>query len=465
MLLRKVRATIEKYGMLDKGDLVIVAVSGGPDSIALLHVLNSLRHLYGIDLHAAHFEHGIRGKESIEDMEFVKAFCEDLGVGLTIGSKDVPTYAKSEGLSLEHASRKLRYEFLESVMAQKSAKRIATGHTANDQAETILLNLLRGAGFVGLGGIRVALEGKIIRPLIEVKREEIEEYLSQKGLNFRVDKTNLETHYERNRIRHILIPFLEKEFNPAIVDLLTRTATTFAMLNDYLQDQVENLMAICRKEDDARTVIDLERFQTFPRFVRMLAIYRVIRSYEDDEQVAKFDTVSAVVNVAERSKSGSRVEIGSGIVALKEFNNLVIGRDLALADEYEIRLNIPGKTKIEQAGCIIETEILKGAPKSPEVYRGGEAAFFDFDKIELPLIARSWREGDRFVPFGLGGSKKVHDIFIDEKIPVSDRSRIPVICDREGILWVAGVRRAERARITDQTQTVIKITHRKDQER
>lgn len=458
MLLRKVRATIEKYGMLDKGDLVIVAVSGGPDSVALLHVLNSLKPLYGIDLHAAHFEHGIRGRESIEDMEFVKALCQEMGVGLTVESRDVAEYARSEGLSLEHASRKLRYEFLERVMAERSAHRIATGHTANDQAETVLLNLLRGVGFVGLGGIRVALEGKIIRPLIEVRREEVQEYLSEKGLKFRVDSTNLDAHYERNRIRHVLIPFLEKEFNPGIVDLLTRTATTFAMLNDYLQDQVDSLMAICRKEDDGRTVIDLEKFQTFPRFLRMLAIYKVIRSYEGDEQVAKFDSVSAVVNLAERSKSGSRVEIGSGIAALKEFNNLVIGRDLAIADEYEVRLNIPGTTRIDQVGWVIDIEIIKGGPKSPEVYRGGEAAFFDFDKIDLPLIARNWREGDRFVPFGLGGSKKVHDTFIDEKVPVSQRSRIPVICDREGILWVAGVRRAERARVTEQTQTVIKIT-------
>ncbi|MGQ9603256.1 MAG: tRNA lysidine(34) synthetase TilS [bacterium] len=462
MLQRKVRATIEKYGMLKKGDTVIVAVSGGADSVALLHVLNSIKDLYGVSLHAAHFEHGIRGKESIEDMEFVKSLCEQLKVSLTIGSADVPSYARSEGLSLEHASRKLRYEFLEGVMKERSAQRIATGHNANDQAETLVLNLLRGVGFVGLGGIRVTLKDKIIRPLIEVRRQEIEDYLSEKGLKFKIDRSNLETHYERNRIRHILVPLLERDFNPAIVDLLTRTATTFAMLNDYLQDQVDNLMTVCRKEDDARTVIELEKFQTFPAILRMLAVYRMIRSYEADDQVATFDSVNAVINLAERSRSGSRVEIGSGIVALKEFDNLVIGRDLAMADDYEVTLNIPGTTRIEKAECTIEIEIIKGKPADPEIYRGGDAAYFDFDKIDLPLIARNWREGDRLIPFGLGGSKKVHDIFIDEKVPVTDRSKIPVICDREGILWIAAVRRADRARITDDTETILKIIYRKD---
>ncbi len=462
MLQRKVRAAIEKYGMLKKGDLVIVAVSGGPDSVALLHVLNSIKHLYGIDLHAAHFEHGIRGKESIEDMEFVKSLCGELGVALTVESGDVPSYARSEGLSLEHASRKLRYEFLERVMNERSAQRIATGHNANDQAETILLNLLRGAGFLGLGGIKVSLEGKIIRPLIEVKREEIEDYIREKGLKYRLDKSNLETHYERNRIRHILIPLIEREFNPAIVDILTRTATTFALLNDYLEQQVDNLMAACRKDNDARTVIDLEKFNTFAPILRMLAIYRVIRSYEQEEQVATFDSVNAIMNLVEHSRSGSRVDIGSGIVALKEFDNLVVGRDLAIADNYEMRLNVPGTTRVENAGCTIEIEIIKERPTSAEIYRGGDAAYFDFERIDLPLIARNWREGDKLVPFGLGGSKKVHDIFIDEKIPISDRSKIPVICDREGILWIAGVRRADRARITDETKTILKISYRKD---
>jgi tRNA(Ile)-lysidine synthase len=155
------------------------------------------------------------------------------------------------------------------------------------------------------------------------------------------------------------------------------------------------------------------------------------------------------------------VDIGSGIVAMKEFGNLVVGRDLALADRFEVRLEVPGITQVEAADCRFEVEILNERPGTGEIFRSGGTAYFDFREIELPLIARSWREGDTFVPFGLSGSKKIHDIFIDEKVPISQRSIVPIICDGQGIIWVAGVRRADRARITDDTNTIIKITFSK----
>jgi tRNA(Ile)-lysidine synthase len=461
VLLRKVRGTIEKYGMLKNGDGVVVAVSGGADSIALLHVLNSLKGIYKINLHAAHLEHGIRGQESVGDMEFVERLCKALSVPLSTRSKDVPQLARSQSLSLEAAARKVRYAFLEDVAGQVKATKIATGHNANDQAETLLMNLLRGTGIAGLSGIRPAMGGKIIRPLIEAPRSEIEAYISEKGLEFRTDSTNLDESHERNRIRKMLIPMIEREFNPGIVISLARSAGVFSTMHQYLADQVVEVLGKCARTEDGRTTIDLEAFNEFPYALKIFTLYSVVRSLEEDEQVVSFDILKAVLNLAARSKSGSRVDLGSGIVAMKEFDTLVIGRDLAMVNRYEVRLEIPGTTSVEGAGCTFETEILKERPQTGEIYRSGDTAYFDFGEIELPLIARSWREGDRFVPFGLSGTKKVHDVFIDEKVPASQRALVPIICDSEGVIWVAGVRRADRARITDGTRTILKITYRK----
>ena len=461
MLPRKVRGTIEKYGMLRKGDTVVVAVSGGPDSVALLHVLDSLKGIYRLRLHVAHLEHGIRGEESRGDMQFVEELCRRLSLPFTARSEDVPALAASRGLSLEAAARKVRYAFLKEVSDEVKAEKIATGHNANDQAETLLLNLLRGAGMAGLSGIRPAMNGKIIRPLIESSRREIEEYVGEKHLDFRLDSSNLDERMERNKVRRVLLPLIEKEFNPGIIDALSRSASIFSTMNMYLIERVEEALDLCSKSEDGRITIDLEAFDELPRAVKLFSLYTVVRSLEGDDQVVSFDILNAVLNLAARSKSGSRVEIGSGIVAMKEFGKLVIGRDVALANRYDVRLEVPGTTRVGAADCIFETEILSERPGTGEIYRSGDTAYFDFGGIELPLIARSWREGDKFVPFGLSGTKKVHDVFIDEKVAASRRTMIPIICDGEGIIWVAGVRRAEKARIQDDTRTILKITYRK----
>jgi len=464
MLLRTVRTTIEKYNMLAGGERIVVAISGGPDSVALLHTLVMLRATYRIDLHAAHLEHGLRGEQALDDMRFVESLCHGLGIPLATKSVKVAERAASSSLSLEAVARQVRYAFLEEVLASTGAAKIATGHNANDQAETLLLKLLRGSGISGLRGIRPAIDGRIIRPLIEAKREEILLYLKEKQLDFRTDASNEDDAFDRNRVRRLLLPLIEKEFNPRIVDSLGRTASVFSMVGSYFDNEVDSVTKACSTVDDGRISINLAMFRTVPQIVKLFTLYSLVRSLEGDDQVVSFDTLSALLNVAERSQSGSRVDIGSGIVAVREFDRLVIGRDIAPSETYEVTLSIPGTTAIAGARCSFEIGVIQEGPDAADVYRSGGTAYFDFDKIVLPLVARNWREGDKFVPFGLSGSKKVHDVFIDEKIPVSERSRTPIVCDREDIIWVAGVRRAERARITDETKTILKIAYRKDGE-
>ena len=462
MLPRTVRRTIEKYSMFSRGDRVVVAVSGGPDSVALLHILDALKEVYGIKLQAAYLEHGLRGEESVEDMRFVEALCESLSIPLTTESEDVGEMARAGGLSVEAAARKARYAFLEKVLAETGSKKIATGHSANDQAETVLINLMRGAGLAGLSGMKPAMEDGVVRPLIEARSSEIMAYLEQKKISYRTDSSNADTRFERNRVRRELIPFIEEKFNPSIVDSLARTASVFSMVYDFFKQEVDKSMRTAVKTQEGRVTLNLELFNPYPEIVKLFTFHRILRSLEDDEQVISYDTLSALLNVADKSRSGSRIDIGAGIVALKEFQSIVIGRDLALYEPYEVQLNVPGETTIESAGYVYRAEVLKEKPGTPDVYKSGESAYFDFNELTLPLVARNWREGDKFVPFGLKGSKKVHDVFIDEKVPISERTMIPLVSDADGVIWVTGVRRADRARVTDKTSTIVKITYSKE---
>jgi len=475
MLVRSVRSTIDKYRMLIGGELVVVGVSGGPDSVALLHVLNALRPVYKADLHVAHLEHGLRGKAAIADMKFVRSLCGDLGIPCTTRSIDVKGLAKASTLSVEAVGRKTRYAFLEEVRRETGAARIATGHTANDQAETLLLNLIRGSGILGLRGIRPVFEDRIIRPLIGSTRQEVLDHLEKNRLAFRIDDSNLDMAYDRNRVRQLLIPLIEREFNPRIVDSLVRTSNLFSSIADYIEEEVARGAGTCLQPGEGRATIDLKRFVALSPAVRTFILYAAVRALEGDDQVATYEKLSAVDAVARGSESGARIDIGSGLSAIKEFDILTVGRNPGPAESYTVPLAVPGVTLIETGPCEIEVSMRgersplgrqKASPgrvKAPTGLAGGSvAAHFDLAGLALPLVARSWHEGDRFRPFGMRGSKKVQDVFVDEKIPLSRRGRIPLVCDRKGIIWIAGVKRSARAPITSRTRDSITLTLRKD---
>ncbi|MFH1314399.1 MAG: tRNA lysidine(34) synthetase TilS [Candidatus Eisenbacteria bacterium] len=462
MLLKSMQATIDKYAMLKRGDRVVVALSGGPDSVALLCALNLLKGSYGIDLHVAHLEHGIRGDESLEDMRFVEDLCRDLSLTVTTHREDVPQLSRSHKLSVEAVARKVRYAFFERVLEETGFNKIATGHNANDSAETVLLNIIRGSAMSGLAGIRPAVEEKVVRPLIETTRDEIVAYLEENGINYRLDSSNLDERYERNKVRRTLMPLLEREFNPKMVDSLARTASVFSMLDEYFRAKAGEALETCCKSEDGRTGIDLDAFMRLPRAVRLFTLYSILRSLEGDRQVVSFDNLNALLEFAADSRSGSRIDVGSGIVALREYDRLVIGLGLGTGEDFEVTLELPGKVLAGPSGITLTAEVLSEKPSNGDVSKNGSTVYFDLAGLKPPLVATNWRQGDRLVPFGLSGSKKIHDIFIDAKVPASRRGKIPIVRDSEGIIWIAGVRRANRARITEDTRTVVKITHREE---
>jgi len=419
-LLSEVKKTVGRYRLLQKNDKVLIALSGGADSVVLLTLLLELKHTFGLSFHLAHLNHCLRGRESDEDAEWTEALAGRLAIPITIEKRNVLEWARREGYSLEEGARKVRYAFLSNAADKVNATKIATGHTLDDQAETVLLRLLRGTGLSGLAAI-APKRGRVIRPLIELTRQEIVGYLRAKGVEYRRDSSNLQLKYPRNRLRLELIPFLKKEFNAKITELLGRYGELAYVDNSYL------------------------------------------------ETVARgaFSTVLILRNVSIKSKhilsslelsTGKRLELPSGLILTRQYENLVISLTERKCEAFSYGLCVPGTVVLKETGMTLVAEFLDRdfLPKDSKS-RSPEEVYFDFDRIHLPLIVRNRRIGDRMHPLGMKGERKLKDILIDDKIPRNERERIPLLVDTEGLLWIIGNRRSERAKITDVTERIVRI--------
>lgn len=462
-MLEKVSGTIERFKLIEKGDKVLVAVSGGIDSVTLLHILQELRYPLGISLAVAHLDHQLRGAESAKDARFVEELARSLGLPIISKSMDVRSYINESGLSEEQSARQVRYSFLESVSKKLCADKIALGHNLNDQVETFLMRLIRGTGLKGLRGM-LPKRDIYIRPLIECKRQEIQEYARKKSLEFREDRTNVSVKYLRNKIRWELLPMLESEYNPKIVDAVFRTENVVREITAYLDKQAEKILnqAITKEEPEV-IILDREMLLSqevaLRRTVIRKAIWRVKGSLKDIEFIHIQDILTEITNQKPRSE-----------------------------------IHLPGKLKFEKNRGQIKLTVKKPAPSQPKPYRfeltpgekkpfpkiGWEFAtekiaiaelknmeeiylkplqvIVDLDKIREPLIVRNRREGDKFRPLGMNGSKKIKDLLIDQKVDYTERDSIPLICDQKGIIWVVGIRLSEDYKITSRTRFGLKIT-------
>lgn len=449
-MLERVRQTIRRYELLEPGDKVVVGVSGGPDSLVLLHILCILREEFCCTLHVAHLNHCLR-PDAADDAEYVRKVAAEWGLEATIEGRDVAAYQRTRHLSLEEAAREVRYSFLKEVAAVVGATKIAVGHQADDQAETVLLNLLRGSGLTGLKAM-VPRRGQIIRPLLFISRKEIEEYCHRQGINPRRDFTNEDLSLQRNKIRHLLLPFLAREFNPAIIRALSRTAV-------ILQEEEEILAGLAKeafnsllkeKDVDKKLVLNRQKMLTMPaglqRRVLRLAASALGRAV-DFEQVERAREVAL--------REGVISWPGHLKIEARETELVfILPQEKAQFDGFFYYLQVPGLTPIPEAGRAIRAEVT--AP--PSVFSGGEnEAWLDWEKVQRPLIVRNWRPGDKFHPLGMAGRKKLQDFFSDIRLPVARRHVVPVIVSGEHIAWVAGLRLADDFKITPATRRALHL--------
>lgn len=464
-LLEKVFAFVQRNNLLEDDFTVVVAVSGGADSVALLHILHALKNerLPGLRLHVAHLNHRLRKEESEEDAAFVKDLAEHLSLSFTVESIDVGALAKQQGQNLEETARLLRYDFLKRVAQEIGAERIATGHTMDDQAETLLMRLLRGSGPEGLSGIHPLVDGLIIRPLLCVKREQILDYCREAGLAFRIDSTNLSLDYTRNRIRQRLLPLLA-EFNPQVVEALARTADLLREEDEFLRNMALQAIAEvcadvrrCRKSSKpCRLILPVDLFLSGHKSLRRRILREAIRlSYGHLERIEMIH-LQAVEALLGQQKSGKRVVLPGGITVAREFDRLIFAPAASAAEPYLYELNEGESLQIQ--GLKLRLKRVRKCNYSAKA--GGHlAALLDEKKVDLPLLVRPRRAGERYRPVGSRREKKIKDLMIDYKIPVSARSLWPVVVasGSDEIIWSPRLPASARFVAADQTKSCLLI--------
>lgn len=450
-MLSRVRKTIEKYEMLRPGDKVVVGLSGGADSVSLLHALNRLKHLH-LRLIAAHLNHGIRGKEAARDAEFSRSVAESLGVEFVLGEADAPALRKKSRLSLEDAARTLRYEFFESVRKKHGASRIATAHTLDDQAETVLMRLIRGSGTRGLSGIPPMSGRYIVRPLIETDRAAIESYLKSEGIDWIEDSTNRERDYLRNRIRLDLLPGLS-EYNPKIKETLTRTADILRLEEDFISHEAERKFRSVFKSEGGELTGDLNKYKRLHAAVRIAVLMRALSEKRDGlKNISSIHLTAADALLTSMTASGESV-FPEGTVVVKGHGSFLVTTKDELAKGFSYAIPSPGRWGFPE----LEVEIEEAPVKNLEAERE-DIVYLNFDAVKFPIEVRSFKPGDRFVPLGMKRRKKVKDYFIDRKIPAFMRMRVPIFLSAGEIIWIGAMRIDERARIEGKPKKALKLT-------
>ncbi|HUV06036.1 MAG TPA: tRNA lysidine(34) synthetase TilS [Armatimonadota bacterium] len=456
-LIQAMLSTIRRFSMVEKGEKVLVAVSGGPDSVALLHALWSVRNELGISLHVAHLNHSFRGRESDLDAEYVCGLAANLSLDWTVEKIDVPQIQRSLRLSPEEAARLVRYEFLERVAADVHADRIALAHTADDQVETVLLNVLRGTGVDGLSGMP-PVRGKIIRPLISIRRSEVEDYVERNSLHPRVDATNLLPMYTRNRLRLELLPLLRREFNPEIDAALLRLMELAREDTAYLNmGSKEALGRLTISREEGAISLDLSGLLSCPLAIRRRLIREAVRTVRGELADVGFTHVEELLRLL-GTGSDFKYELPGGtfVERTRQALAFLFSRPLELPIIYCYELAVPGETRVPEIEATLEAEVGL-TPVEPFRPPGSMEVVLDGESIVGKLRVRNWQPGDRIRPLGLRGSKKVQDIFVDAKIPRAARHRVPLIADDEKVVWVAGLALSELVKVTGATRQFVQL--------
>jgi tRNA(Ile)-lysidine synthase len=430
---------VKRQELFHPGQRVGVAVSGGPDSVLLLHFMKDLALEWGITLAVVHFNHHLRGAESDADERFVQNLADSIGIDFIHGEADVARVAREKRRNLEATARELRYRFFFSLVNQGRLDKVVTAHTANDQAETVLLRLLRGAGTRGLSGIYPVLEGKVARPFLGFMRAEIRREIEARKLEYRVDSTNLDSRLRRNKIRMELLPLLEKEFNPAIVSLLKNHADRARDEEVFLEQQARERSRPWRIREGAEEKIPVRALGGFPPAIQRLILRQMLHSVRDGLRGVTYAHIEGLLRFATSAQSGRSLPLPGGAVARKEFDWLIVGLQPISAEDngYAYPIEVPGEITVPPLGTTFRFMIVEpqGAPKE---YNQMQSGAMDPQKLRERLFLRNWRAGDRFRPRGSRKLWKLKELFRQQKIPRNQRQLWPVVVCGEQIVWVRG---------------------------
>jgi tRNA(Ile)-lysidine synthase len=527
-----VQRTIEEHHLLTPGETVVVGVSGGPDSLCLLHVLCRFKEEYDLTLHVAHLHHGLRGADADADADYVRALAADWRLACTVEQEDVPALARQHRLAFEEAARRARYSFLSGVASAAGAQTVAVGHNADDQAETVLMHFIRGSGLAGLRGMLAVtpLEGyrlfegdggrqatddvsrtkvepqrptsslqaptsslQIIRPLLEVTRAEIEAYCDRHGLEPRFDRSNLDTTYFRNWLRHEVLPLLAQH-NPNVREVMRRCARVitddYALLRSLLDETWPRvvleespaspplgpvLSGASRAGTEGEAIVfDLDAWRALPTALQRSTLREAIHRLRRSLRNINFLHVENALLVARDGTTGDQATLPQGLMLTVGYGRFTMADagarevppdwPLLQREAAPLPVNLPGDTALPDSDWILRMEVLGWDDLTPDwaVNPDRWQAFLDADMIGPLLWLRTRRPGDRFQPQGMEGhSVKLTGFFTNQKVPRTFRDRLPLLVERDrpqgggGIVWICGWRVDERARVRDETERVL----------
>jgi len=445
---QKVLRFIEQNKLISAGDKILVAFSGGPDSVFALHFLEKFKRKYKIDLHAVHFNHGLRGKESDADEIFSKEFCKSKSIPLDVVKLNVKLFSKKNKISIEEAARNLRYNNLQQLAEKTLSTKIVTAHNQSDNTETILLNLFSGTGFSGFSGIPIQ-RGNIIRPFLCLTKQEISDYLEHEKISFRVDSSNMEDDYKRNYIRNRILPLIRLKLNPAIDEALFRSSKNFEntlFLNHKLIDHIIAEYVTHNSNAVSFPLLLADLFEGKIPGEILLNIFKRFLKHEFE-----YDDYLKINSLIQKQK-GKKIQLSKKLIALRE--------------EESIRIELTGKPsnnnfllktgdRINLGSKVIGIELVKS--ENVQFKNNGKVEFISADGMNENFILRTWKFGDKFKPLGMKNFKKVSDFLTDSKISVSERKNQLVLTNRNQIVWIIGLRIDDRYKLNPKTKKIYKL--------
>lgn len=445
---------IESHNLIKKTDSILLAVSGGIDSMVMLQLFLEVQSSYPLKLAVAHINHGLRGSSADRDEIFVREFCREKGLRYFSGKRHVAAYSKVNHLSVEEGARKIRFDFLREILNRLQFKKCALAHHADDQAETILMHLFRGLGLRGLGGIKPKRDS-FIHPLLFVRRYELEQYAKQLKLKYITDESNTDKKFLRNRVRIDIFQNLIKTANIDIVPTICRSGSIIQEADYYIKYQVKNAeKAVVTVRFNGEIILDICKFLQYFKAIQKELLIHIIEKYCHPGETVQLFEIERMIDLIENGRKGACLDLSGKAQMVKNYQQAVIHFKNPAVQFRPVQLNT--QIELPEIGCIFHSEIIDNQSEI-RYSRNRNIEYIDLDRVHTTLSIRCYHPGDRFVPLGMKGEKKLQDFFTDHHIPGFRKKQIPLFVAGGKIIWIMGYRIDDRFKITDRTKNVLKL--------
>ncbi|TAK55263.1 MAG: tRNA lysidine(34) synthetase TilS [Bacteroidetes bacterium] len=450
-LLHHFLRNLHRRKLLENGDNIIVAVSGGIDSVVLLHLLHLASKELSFQMAVAHVNHNLRGQESGEDESFVRTLAERYRLTFHAHHAETLLLAAETKKSIQEAAREIRYNYFSELRRSLGFNKIAVAHNANDNAETILFNVMRGTGVKGLAGIpETRPDSGIVRPLLFATREQIVQFANEERLDYREDSSNKKTDYSRNYLRHNIVPLLSESINSNLIETLNRNAEIFTLLGSYLNEQAQTLAkSLIKESTPSHMILDRELFVSQSGFMQYFILYYLTKEVTSLE--VSFDTIKEMAAVS-HAETGAWSSPGGQTRLYRDRNHLVLATQ---PEPEQFQLPVSLYNEIQYDSFVFTTR----QAKTPEFTNNRYVEYIDSGRLGNSLSLRSWKQGDWFIPLGMAEKKKLSDFFIEQKVPLFQKHSVPLFTSNDSIVWVCGKRLDERYKVTPSTTSILKLEY------